>query len=161
ARAIINADDWVTQSPYQATKTAELRADLRCLGERLDQQGDYHILTWDQLYRWAERALSLEAQEQLVSLLLEIHPELVDDLATTMSSDESVHFRINGSMPLSDLLAVMRRIIAGRTKLTIVNHPPSRGSGMCPRKNWNRALARGLTSLSTIMNNRLALDMMQ
>ena len=117
ARAIINADDWVTQSPYQATKTAELRADLRCLGERLDQQEDHHILTWDQLYRWAERALSLEAQEQLVSLLLEIHPELVDDLATTMSSDESVHFRINGSMPLSDLLAVMRRIYRWTDKI--------------------------------------------
>jgi len=40
---------------------------------------------WDRLYRWAEQTLSVEGQEMLVSLLIEPHGALVDDLAETMA----------------------------------------------------------------------------
>ena len=107
ARAAKNADEWTTDSPYQHGKTLSLRDDLvrldafvRGLAADIDQP-------WDSIYRWGEANLSLEGQEQLVSLLLEDHGDLIDDLAIGMASDEAAHFRIDGSMPLSRLRQMM------------------------------------------------------
>ena len=107
AKAAKNADEWTTDSPYQHGKTKSLRDDLvrldafvRGLAADIDQP-------WDSIYRWGEANLSLEGQEQLVSLLLEDHGDLIDDLAIGMSSDEAAHFRIDGSMPLSRLRQMM------------------------------------------------------
>ena len=107
AKAAKNADEWTTDSPYQQGKTQSLRHDL----VRLDDfvRGlDAHIdQPWDRIYRWGEANLSLEGQEQLVSLLLEDHGDLIDDLAIGMAADEAAHFRIDGSMPLSRLRQMM------------------------------------------------------
>ena len=107
AKAAKNADEWTTDSPYQHGKTQSLRHDLvrldtfvRGLDVDIDQP-------WDSIYRWGEANLSLEGQEQLVSLLLEDHGDLIDDLAIGMASDETSHFRIDGSMPLSRLRQMM------------------------------------------------------
>ena len=107
AKAVKNADEWTTVSPYQHGKTQSLRGDLvqldafvRGLDADIDQP-------WDSIYRWGEANLSLEGQEQLVSLLLEDHGDLIDDLAIGMASDEEAHFRIDGSMPLSRLRQMM------------------------------------------------------
>ena len=107
AKAAKNADEWTTDSPYQHGKTKSLRDDLvrldafvRGLAADIDQP-------WDSIYRWGEANISLEGQEQLVSLLLEDHGDLIDDLAIGMSSDEAAHFRIDGSMPLSRLRQMM------------------------------------------------------
>ena len=107
AKAAKNADEWTTDSPYQHGKTLSLRDDLvrldafvRGLDADIDQP-------WDNIYRWGEANLSLEGQEQLVSLLLEDHGALIDDLAIGMASDEEAHFRIDGSMPLSRLRQMM------------------------------------------------------
>ena len=53
---------------------------------------------WDRFYRWAEDKLSLEGQEQLVSLLLEPYGELVDGLTQCMDADEHLSFFIDGAM---------------------------------------------------------------
>ena len=107
AKAAKNADEWTTDSPYQHGKTLSLRDDLvrldafvRGLDADIDQP-------WDNIYCWGEANLSLEGQEQLVSLLLEDHGDLIDDLAIGMASDEAAHFRIDGSMPLSRLRQMM------------------------------------------------------
>jgi hypothetical protein len=107
AKAAKNADEWTTDSPYQHGKTQSLRHDLvrldafvRGLDADIDQP-------WDSIYRWGEANLSLEGQEQLVSLLLEDHGDLIDDLASGMAADEATHFRIDGSMPLSLLRQMM------------------------------------------------------
>ena len=107
AKAAKNADEWTTDSPYQHGKTQSLRDDLvrldafvRGIAADIDQP-------WDNIYRWGETNLSLEGQEQLVSLLLEDHGPLIDDLAIGMAADEAAHFRIDGSMPLSLLRQMM------------------------------------------------------
>ena len=64
-------------------------------------------MPWNDLYRWAERSLSLEGQEQLVSLMLEPHGRLVDDLADTMSADEDADFQIDGTMKVSQLRSLL------------------------------------------------------
>jgi hypothetical protein len=53
----------------------------------------------------AERELSLEGQEFVVTLLLEPHGSLVDDLADQMAADEATVFDIDGAQSCGDLLA--------------------------------------------------------
>lgn len=109
-RAAINAEGWLTESEHQAGDVVKLRHDLAHLKRHTANTPISGALPWDQLYRWAEKELSLEGQEQLVSLLIDCHGPLVDDLAETMSADESALFRIDGTMPIADLIALIERI---------------------------------------------------
>ena len=110
ARAAINADEWKSDSPYQIDKTQALRDDLANLGAFVRATSADAPYLWDRIYLWGEANLSLEGQEQLVSLLLEDHGSLIDDLATGMAADETIHFRIDGAMPLSRLREMMNTI---------------------------------------------------
>ena len=107
-RALINAEDWDVEHTYQARKIIGLRDDLKTAVVYLssaDLSGDH---VWDKLYRWAEETLSIEGQEQLVSLLLELYPRLVDDLAANMAADEAHQFRIDGTMKIGALRAILK-----------------------------------------------------
>ena len=107
AKATKNADEWMTDSPYQQGKTQSLRDDLVRLDAFVHGLAADIDQPWDNIYRWGEANLSLEGQEQLVSLLLEDHGALIDDLAIGMAADEAAHFQIDGSMPLSRLRQLM------------------------------------------------------
>jgi hypothetical protein len=109
-RAQINARNWNADHAHQASKISALRQDLQRLSERLERSPLAGSLPWNALYLWAESALSVEGQEQLVSLMLEPHGVLVDDLAETMSADESVGFRIDGAMSLGSLKSLFEQI---------------------------------------------------
>lgn len=109
-RAIIDAAAWRSDHPLQSARIAELRADLGRLESHLESQELTENYPWDALYRWAEEALSLEAQEQLVSLLLEPHPALVDGLTECMDADEASAFPIDGAMSLGELGGHIERI---------------------------------------------------
>ena len=102
-RALANAINWQSDSPHYTAKMSALKKDLQRLHNHLESDKINTDQPWDKLYRWAEKNLSLEGQEQLVSLLLENHGTLVDDLAQTMSADESMTFRINGSQSIGEL----------------------------------------------------------
>jgi hypothetical protein len=110
ARAAINADEWKSDSPYQIGKIQALRDDLANLGAFVRATSADAPYLWDRIYLWGEANLSLEGQEQLVSLLLEDHGSMIDDLATGMAADETIHFRIDGAMPLSRLREMMNSI---------------------------------------------------
>ncbi len=97
-------DEWRTDDRRQMQRIVELRDDLVRLSEQLTHR-ESRRRPWDALYRWAERALSVEGQELLVTLLLEPHADLVDDLARTMSVDEARSFRIDGTASAADTLA--------------------------------------------------------
>ncbi len=72
---------WRTEDEIQAARIAALRADLDALIEHFGAMPDAERRPWDALYTWAEANLGVEAQELLVSLLIEPHGPLVDDLA--------------------------------------------------------------------------------
>ncbi len=101
---------WRTDDPVQAPRIPVLAADLERL-ERLVLSSpllrDPH--PWASIYRRAERELSLEGQEFVVTLLLEPHGALVDDLADQMSADEAAAFDIDGGQSCDDLLADIDR----------------------------------------------------
>lgn len=96
---------WVTADPVQAPRIATLLEDLALLQRHVDGGALAEPAPWDALYRWASGHLSLEAQEYTVTLLLEPHGALVDDLADAMDVDEAPEFAIPGRLAPKDLLA--------------------------------------------------------
>ncbi|MGH1482649.1 MAG: hypothetical protein ACRBM6_28700 [Geminicoccales bacterium] len=102
-RAKRNAEEWSSEHSLQIQKLTMLRADLSRLEQRVaagDLEGE---MPWDRLFLWAEGNLSIEGQEQLVSLMLEPYGDLVDDLAERMGADEDIAFHIDGGMLLDEL----------------------------------------------------------
>ena len=87
-----------------------LKADLARLEEHVAAGHLGGDGLWDRPYRWAEDNLSIEGQEQLVSLMLEPYGDLVDDLADGMSADEDSAFRIDGAMTLGELRTILDQV---------------------------------------------------
>ncbi len=106
-RALVNATEWTTDSPYQKQKTAGLRDDLTKLLEFLTDFDSATASPYNAIFEWGEQNLSLEGQEQLVSLLIEGHGALVDDLAVTMSADETSSFHIDGNMTIGKIKHIL------------------------------------------------------
>ncbi len=110
ARARVSATQWRSEHSLQIQKLIMLRADLARLEEHVAAGALDGEAPWDRLYLWAEATLSIEGQEQLVSLMLEPFGTLVDDLAQGMSADEDSAFRIDGAMPLDRLGAILDEV---------------------------------------------------
>ena len=86
-----------------------LRADLSHLDtacrRRQHLEGE---APWDRLYRWSEENLSIEGQEQLVSLMLEPYGELVDELADDIwAPTRTTPFASTAAMPLQELRTIV------------------------------------------------------
>ena len=107
ARACFNVSQWHSEHPIQIEKLDALRADLESMTSYLADQSLSEDHPWDRFYRWAEESLSLEGQEQLVSLLIEPYGELVDELTQCMDADEHLAFFIDGAMPISRLCEII------------------------------------------------------
>ena len=103
-RAARNALDWCVADERQAAKIEGLRGDLDWIVARADSLATDDVTPWDTLYRDAEKALSMEGQEALVSLMMEPYPELVDGLADCMHAEEDVAHRIDGTVRAGEVL---------------------------------------------------------
>lgn len=101
--AVENANVWTSRHPLQVPKLAALREDLRLLSETVDAWDFDQARPWNALWCWGRSSLSLEGQEALLSVMLEPHGDLVDDLADCMAADEAPSFRIDGAMSVHDL----------------------------------------------------------
>lgn len=109
ARARAAVSSWITEDRRQAARIAALTRDLQQVASSVDDRRLELPRPWDALHCWAEQSLSLEGQELLVSLMLEIHGDLVDDLADSMGEDEESCFGIDGKMTAGALLNLLRR----------------------------------------------------
>jgi hypothetical protein len=94
---------WRTEDKQQSAAISALRDDLEILAQEAPAILDQPAGPWDALYRFAEERLSLEGQEACVSLLLEPHGAVIDDLAETMNADESVGYALDGRMTCAAL----------------------------------------------------------
>lgn len=101
-----NADSWICDHPLMKPKLKSLRAGLEHIAKItkdtsvLDEE-----FPWNALFE-AAQSCSLEAQEQLVSLMLEPYGHLVDDLAEEMFSDEE--FTLDGSWTIGKLKSKLK-----------------------------------------------------
>jgi len=100
---------WTTVDPVQQTRLLMLATDLESVSRQVEDGELTRPMPWDALYRWSQHALSLEGQEYVVSLLLEPHGDLVDDLADAMAADEAAAFRIDGTRRVADVCARVDR----------------------------------------------------
>ncbi|MGI9489003.1 MAG: hypothetical protein ACR2RF_24595 [Geminicoccaceae bacterium] len=116
-RARINAEEWSSEHPLQVEKLIMLRTDLTRLEQHVAAGNLEGEAPWDRLYRWSESNLSIEGQEQLVSLMLEPYGDLIDGLADSMGADEDTCFRIDGAMPLDQLRAIVDDIYGWALKI--------------------------------------------
>ncbi len=108
ARAQKLVASWNTTDATQQERIKGLAAELETLSAKI-AAGPSGALPFDSLYRWAEVELGLEAQELLVSLLVEPHGDLVDDLADSMACDEDAEFLIDGRMSVGALAALIEQ----------------------------------------------------
>jgi hypothetical protein len=102
-----NVSQWRSEHPIQIEKLKDLKADIEKMAGYIARESLSDNHPWDRFYRWAEVELSLEGQEQLVSLLLEPYGELVDDLTQCMDADEHLSFFIDGAMPVEQLREII------------------------------------------------------
>ena len=103
-RMRIGVGSWHTDDVRQHNRIVELKQDIEALDRWLgscDVDCPYY---WDDLINWSEGALSTEGQELLVSMVIEPHGALVDDLADQMLVDESRYQAIDGSMRIDQTL---------------------------------------------------------
>lgn len=100
---------WHSQHPLQSVKISQLRGDLGLIRARLADLPGMDACPWDTLWLWGEDNLSLEGQEMLLSLMLEPHGDLVDDLAECMVADETSSFRLDGRMSIGDLRTLLQQ----------------------------------------------------
>jgi len=105
--ARFNLSQWHSEHPIQIKKLERLGADLNKMSAYIETESLAEKHPWNRFYLWAEENLSLEGQEQLVSLLLEPYGELVDELSQCMDADEHLSFFIDGSMGVGRLLKII------------------------------------------------------
>ena len=109
ARAEQQVAGWRTVDDRQRARIAELALDLDSLSARIAGGVLENKMPWDALYRWGEDTLSLEGQEMLVSMLIEPHGDLVDELADSMDIDENTSFHIDGAMSIDEIKKLIER----------------------------------------------------
>jgi hypothetical protein len=107
-RARKHLDEWQVADSRQWVSILETRSGVARIREWISVPDSPLVekRPWDRLYQMAEARLSVESQELLVSLLIELYPELVDELETTLSAARCSS--INASQSIHEL----RNIIA-------------------------------------------------
>ena len=109
AATAADLDGWRTDDPARMPRILALRADLARLRDHAASLSPDAPHRWDALYRFAEQNLGLEAQELTLSLLLEPHGALIDDLCDGMGADEQESVAIDGRMTCGDLADAIDR----------------------------------------------------
>jgi len=99
-RARHHVSQWRVADRRQAERIESLETDLTMIAQQIDR-----LTTADSVYRWSEAKLGLEAQELVVSLLIELFPELVDDLAARMRVHEAV--TLDSAMRVGEMLRIL------------------------------------------------------
>lgn len=103
-----NADKWVSTHLIQTSRLSDLRCGLSQIERYLSGTWDPNGATpWDALWTWGSAHLPCEGQEVLLSILLEPHGDLIDDLADCLSADEAADFGIKGAMTVADVRAIL------------------------------------------------------
>ncbi|MDH4584450.1 hypothetical protein E8F20_21560 [Pseudomonas sp. BN415] len=97
-RAIRHLEQTFTEDEWQTGHNQRVLADLLALRAGLDLQP---LQAWQSLQGWAHKRASLQGQELINCILLELHPELVDELEDRLALPEQLE--LNPEMSASRL----------------------------------------------------------
>ena len=103
-RAIAYLADTRVEDEPQRVRNGEAQAELMQVMAWLEQVPLDDTL-WQQLLKWAQTQLSLETQELLTTLLIELYPQQVDSLNDAMFADENLD--LTPDMPLIQLKQIL------------------------------------------------------
>lgn len=108
-RAVQSVRNWRSEHPLQQDKLAQLGPDMVALQSFAASYDWDAAQPWNRLYQWGAAHLGADAQECLVSLLIEPHGDVVDDLAGAMAAQDE-RFVIDGAMTVGALRDVVGRV---------------------------------------------------
>ncbi|MBT8764935.1 hypothetical protein [Metapseudomonas boanensis] len=97
-RAIRHIEETFTEDEWQAGHNQRVLADLLALRAGLDLQP---LQAWQSLQNWSQQRASLQGQELINCILLELHPDLVDELEEHLALPEQSD--LHPEMPVSEL----------------------------------------------------------
>ncbi|MDB9905841.1 hypothetical protein N8460_01830 [Oceanospirillaceae bacterium] len=80
-----------TFDAWQSKNNVQLLVDAQELSDWLSSE-DQRVNDWRQLHEWAQQHYSLETQELLVSLLLELYPDIVNPKEDQLAINESLTY---------------------------------------------------------------------
>ena len=103
-----NIKYWKTDSDYQIKKNQQLLKDLGLFQEYFSQLRLDKFL-WNTIYQWAEKNTKAECCEFIVSLMMEVYPEIVEPLSYEMSIDEESYFDIDTSRTVEDVCNLIEK----------------------------------------------------
>ena len=99
--------EWSVEDEVQTTRIDRLKDEIESLSNWCsDEINLMKPYPWNGIYQFVEDRFSLECQEMVVSLIIEPHGSLVDDLAETMSSVSIP--KLVANMPLSQLKEIVK-----------------------------------------------------
>jgi hypothetical protein len=101
-RAVLHVNQWNVEDPRQKRRIDILRDELA----ELARMRPASTRPWNSVYQLAEK-YSLEAQELIAALLIELRPDLVDDLAQQMGHDDAE--TIDGAVPVGRTIGMIER----------------------------------------------------
>jgi hypothetical protein len=107
-RARAGLTRWRTPDERQSQRVCDLAGDLDLLISHVAAGALEQPVPWNALVEWSEKALTLEGQEAVLSLMLEPYGDLVDELSAEMAADESAPFAIDGRMSVGRLIGLAR-----------------------------------------------------
>lgn len=92
----------VTEDTWQTNNNALMLDDIKLITQEITATMSLEQANWDTLIAFSEENCSLQGQEVLVSVLLELYPDLVDDLEKHLVVDETLD--LDPLMPIATLL---------------------------------------------------------
>ena len=90
-RACQHVRETSTFDPWQQSNNQTLLTEMQALQDWFDEVNN-ELDQWSRIMAWGETHYSVETQELLVSLLIELFPEQVDDLADHMVVQENLQY---------------------------------------------------------------------
>ena len=100
-RCSLHTEQTVTEDAWQTDNNQLVLNDLKALQQQIEE----NFSDWNELIQWSENNCSVQGQEMLVSIMLELYPELVEDLDDYQAAEEFLD--LDPLMPVQELKAVI------------------------------------------------------
>ena len=111
-----NIKFWKTDSDYQLRKNEQLLDDLVKFQDYFNNTPTEEFF-WNKIYEWVEKNTHAECCEFLVSLMMEVYPNIVEPLSYEMSIDEEEYFDIDTTRSIQDVCELIEKQYAWLLKI--------------------------------------------
>ena len=97
-----NIKFWKTESDFQKKKNKQLLKDLSIF-QKFYSTFPLNKFFWNSIYEWTETNTQSECCEFIISLMMEVYPDIVEPLSFEMSINEDEYFDIDTSRTIKEV----------------------------------------------------------